>query len=176
MLRLPDGTPVAVRPLVAEDRGWLAAAVAELSPESRYRRFLAPLRTLSEAMLVRLVDEVDGVDHVALIGVLNPDSPQQARSGLVRFVRLAAAPDTAEFAITVADVAQGRGLGRLLSRAAAQAATARGIRHFTATVGADNAASLALLRRLGQTEEQRLSSPGVVELRVALPGPAAASV
>jgi hypothetical protein len=74
-LRLPDGTPVSIRPLVAADRAWLAAAVERLSPASRYRRFMSPLRTLDETMLVRLVDQVDGRGHVALVGTLNPGSP-----------------------------------------------------------------------------------------------------
>jgi acetyltransferase len=169
VLRLGDGTAVAFRPLVSADRSWIAAAVAGLSPESRYRRFLVPLRTLSEAMLIRLVDDVDGTDHVAFVAIINPgEEAKQARVGVARYVRLVAEPAVAEFAITVSDLLQAKGLGKLLARHAASHALGNGITHFAATVGADNEASLRLLRRLGDVSERRYTGPGILELRIAL--------
>jgi RimJ/RimL family protein N-acetyltransferase len=170
-LRLPDGTPVSIRPLVAADRAWLAAAVERLSPASRYRRFMSPLRTLDETMLVRLVDQVDGRGHVALVGTLNPGSPAEARGAVARFVRWPDDPTTAEMAVTVTDVVQGRGLGRVMARELADRALAAGVVEFTAMVGADNTPSLRMLAGLGAVLEQAYVSPGVLELRVALGSP-----
>lgn len=167
MLRLTDGTPVAVRPLAAADRAWLAAAVAGMSPTSRYRRFLVPLRTLTESMLVRLVDEVDGTDHVAVVAVINPGGGDaEARVGVARYVRLSSEPRAADFAVTVADLVQAKGLGRLLGRHLADHAARNGITRFVATVAADNAASLRLLRGLGEVEGRAFVGPGVLELRI----------
>ena len=96
------------------------AGLQALSPLSRYRRFLAPKPRLSPSEL-RYLTEVDGRDHVALVAVA-PRTPPTAWSGVGRFVRLAEAPDTAEFAIVVADDWQGRGLGRALAERLAAAA------------------------------------------------------
>ena len=54
----------------ASREGAPAALVAEfetLAPESRRRRFLAPVMHLSDSMLERLVDDVDGIDHVGVL-------------------------------------------------------------------------------------------------------------
>ena len=56
-----------VLPLQRTDRATLAAEFETLTPESRRRRFLAPVMHLSDAMLEHLVDDVDGIDHVALV-------------------------------------------------------------------------------------------------------------
>lgn len=165
---LPDGTTVSIRPLVAADRRWLAAAVERLSPESRYSRFLSPLRTLDEPLLARLVDSVDGIDHVAVVAELDPDGPAAARAAVGRYVRWPDDPTSAELAITVTDVVQGRGVGRVVAAHLAAVARRGGIRDFTAVVGADNIASLRTLARLGAVTQRSYASPGVLELRVSL--------
>jgi GNAT superfamily N-acetyltransferase len=169
--RLPDGTPVGIRPMVPADRRWLAAAVERLSPTSRYSRFLSPMRTLDEAMLARLVDSVDGVDHVAVVATLDPGGPADARAAVGRYVRWPQEPATAEMAITVTDVVQGRGIGRVVAADLARRAREGGITTFTAVVGADNTASVRTLARLGTVTQQSFSSPGVLELRVDLGSP-----
>lgn len=166
--RLPDGTPVAIRPLVPADRSWLAAAVEELSPASRYSRFLSPLRTLDENLLTRLVDGVDGIDHVALVGTLDPGALGEARAAVARWVRWPDDPTAAEIAVTVTDVVQGRGLGRVMARALAEVARTGGVEVFTAVVGADNIPSLRMLAGLGDVVERDLVSPGVFELKIVL--------
>lgn len=166
--RLPDGTPVAIRPLVQADRSWLAAAVEALSPASRYSRFLSPLRTLDENLLTQLVDRVDGIDHVALVGTLDPGGPGEARAAVARWVRWPQDPTLAELAVTVTDVTQGRGLGRVMARALAAVARTGGVEVFTAVVGAENTPSLRMLAGLGDVLERTMVSPGVLEIKVAL--------
>jgi hypothetical protein len=53
--------------------GALAQGYDRLSTESQFHRFLTGTPHLSEALLDRLVDGVDGVDHVALVLFLLDD-------------------------------------------------------------------------------------------------------
>ena len=162
--RLSDGTQVELRPLVPGDREALAERFAALSAESRYHRFLAPMRALTPAMLGHLVDDVDGINHVAIVcEVVGVDAV-----GIGRYVRERARPQYAEAAVTVQDGWQGRGVGRLLSSAVACLAWEQGVRYFTAMVHADNAPSLAMLARLGVVTERVASGFGVVEVVVEL--------
>ena len=63
---LADGTHAVILPLLPSDREALREGFEGLSPESRNHRFLASISHLTDAMLDHLVDEVDGIDHVAL--------------------------------------------------------------------------------------------------------------
>ena len=65
---LRDGTRIAVRALVPDDRELIVAAFERLSPRSRYLRFFSPLPRLTTGMLDALMD-VDHVRHVALVAV-----------------------------------------------------------------------------------------------------------
>ena len=162
--QLPDGTRVLLRPLVPADRDALVAAFAGLSAESRYHRFLAPLHGLTPTMLTHLVDDVDGVDHVAVVcEVVGGDAV-----GIGRYVRERGRPRHAEAAVTVHDDWHGRGVGRLLASAVATLAWQHDIRYFTALVHADNAPSLAMLARLGVVVERSSSGYGVVDVVVEL--------
>jgi GNAT superfamily N-acetyltransferase len=161
--RLRDGTPVRLRPLLPEDRGRLAAAFARLSPESRYHRFLAPMRQLSPPMLDHLVDEVDGVDHVAVVC-----ETSDGAVGIGRYIRERARPSYAEAAVTVIDDWHGRGVGSLLTAAIGRLAGEHDVRYFTALVHADNAASLAMLATLGVVVDREPMGHGVVEVVIEL--------
>lgn len=154
--------------MVHGDRLWLAEAVERLTPESRYMRFLSPLRTLDETMLRRLVDSVDGVDHVAVVATLSPGEPEAQRGSVARYIRLPHEPDVAELAITVADSLQGRGLGSLVGRWLADHARANHITTFGATIAADNTASIKIMKGLGEVVRREHPSPGVLDIRVLL--------
>jgi RimJ/RimL family protein N-acetyltransferase len=141
-LLLRDGTRLHVRPIRPSDREALAHEFERLSPESRRRRFLAPKPELSEAELRRLT-EIDHRSHEALVAI-------EAETGRgVAVARYAGEPAASEFAITVADDWQGRGIGSALSRRLLSRAREEGVRALDATVLADNHASRALLRGLG---------------------------
>src|SRR5690606_30406033 len=51
---LPDDTRVTLRPIRPEDAALTTAFVHELSPETRYQRFMNTVRELSPAMTIRL--------------------------------------------------------------------------------------------------------------------------
>ncbi|HMJ95728.1 MAG TPA: GNAT family N-acetyltransferase [Thermoleophilaceae bacterium] len=160
--RLPDGAPVLIRPIRADDKRMLSEGLRHLSDESVHRRFLTSKRSFSRAEL-RYLTEVDGRDHVALVAE-SPSGPVRRLIAVARFVRLAHDPQAAEVAITVADSWQRRGLGSLLSEQLAGEARQLGIRRFTATMAADNLAAHKLMAKLTDHLEQQHVGFGVDEL------------
>ena len=97
-----------MRPLVDDDRKRLVDAFYRLSEGSRYRRFFAPVRDLSEETLDYLV-EIDHHDHEAIVAL---DAESGDLIGVARYVRQAPGSERAEAAVVVADDWQGLGLGR----------------------------------------------------------------
>ena len=73
-------------------------------------------------------------------------------------------PDTAEFAIVIADAFQGIGLGGALAEQLAEAAIERGVRRFSATVLHENVAIRALLERISDRLAEARWSDGAGEL------------
>ena len=162
---LPDGTRILLRPIEAADKARISAALGRLSQETIRRRFLAAKPTFSTSEL-RYLTEVDGHNHLALAAVLADDP--EALVGVARCVRLSDRPDTAEFAIVVADAYQGRRLGTLLARELAGAARAVGIRRFAATMLSDNAAVRRLMATISAHLELERLEGGVREVVVDL--------
>lgn len=144
---LPDGRPVALRPVVSEDRRRLADGFQELSETSRRLRFLGAVSELSPATLHYLTD-VDHVDHVAW-GALDLHDPLVPGFGVGRFIRLVEAPTVAEFSVTVLDSAQGRGVGQTLLALLCVLAPTLGIDTLLGVVARENDVMVAWLRRLG---------------------------
>ena len=160
--RLPDGAPILIRPIRADDKRMLENGLRHLSPQSVQRRFLTPKSSFSRAEL-RYLTEVDGRDHVALV-VENPAEPARRLIAVARFVRLADDPDAAEVAIVVADDWQQRRVGTTLAELLAARARGLGIRRFTATMGADNEPAHKLMRKLSDHLERHHAGHGVDEL------------
>ena len=146
---LRDGTPAVVWPLLPGDREVLRAVWSRMSPESRFRRFFIDLPELGEDLLHLLVDTVDGVDHVALVLIALPADGTEEVAGIGRVVRDPDRPGVADVAVGVPDEWQGRGvatalLAELVSRRPA------GVHRLATHVVAGNAASMAMLARLGE--------------------------
>jgi RimJ/RimL family protein N-acetyltransferase len=142
---LRDGSQVLIRQVRPADASLLADGFAQLSARSRWMRFLAPKPELSLAEL-RYLTEIDHRDHEA-IGAVNRADGRGV--GVARYIRDAADPQAADFAVTVIDAWQGRGLGSELLARLADRARREGIHRFTALALADNAAVAGLLRRMG---------------------------
>src|SRR4051812_3638449 len=139
LLTLLDGTPVFVRPIVAEDKPLLVDGLRRISPETAMRRFLSPKVRFTPAEL-RYLTEVDQHDHIALVAVDARDA--SVLIAVARCVRVG--PDTADVAVVVGDPWQGLGLGRRLMRLLAAAAEQEGITRFAGTMLADNRPALKL--------------------------------
>ena len=166
---LPDGTRILLRPIEADDKARLTAALGRLSEETIRRRFLAAKPSFSTSEL-RYLTEVDDHDHLAIAAFLADDP--EALVGVARCVRLPTASATglvtAEFAIVVGDPFQGRGLGTLLARELSGAARAAGIRRFAATMLSDNEAVRRLMRTISADLELDRVEGGVREVVVDL--------
>jgi acetyltransferase len=155
-----------VWPLLPTDGGALRHAYADLSAESRRQRFLVPLPDLDPAMLRRLVDDVDGERHVALVLVALPEGGEEQPVGIGRLVRYRDDERTAEIAVTVADDWHGRGIGTTLASLLVATRPPQ-VERLVTEVAADNRPSLAMLRRLGSTTT-RFVHPGVLEVQIDL--------
>lgn len=171
--RLRDGSRAVIWGLLPEDREGLRAAYEHLSPETKLHRFLAPVPHLTDSMLDHLVDEVDGVDHVArVLFVLDDDAVGQP-AGLARIIRYVDQPDAADVAVTVDDAYQGRGVATALLEDLVRHRPP-GVVRLVTVVAADNEASLAMLRRLGPTTVTR-EGPHLLGVTVELAPPASAA-
>jgi RimJ/RimL family protein N-acetyltransferase len=161
---LADGTTLLVRYLEPTDREELQKGFLRLSTLSRWLRFASPIRRLSEGHL-RYLTEVDQTDHVA-VAVRDEGAPNKDGVAVARFVRLKQEPTAAEFAITVVDDYQNRGIGTLLVRVMLAAAAGRGIRILRGFVLDSNQRMLHILERFGARLSRRLDRTVVAELQV----------
>ncbi len=167
-VRLRDGTLAVIWSLLPGDRLGLREAYEHLSPESQRHRFLAPVPHLTESMLHHLVDEVDGIDHVARVAFVLDDG-NGVPAGVARMIRYTNDASTADVAVTVVDEFQGRGVATALL-ADLMRKRLKGVDRLLTEVTADNTASLAMLRRLGPTTVED-AGPNRLRVSVELPPP-----
>lgn len=160
--RLADGALIDVRPIRPDDKRALSLGLNRLSERSIQRRFLTAKPRFSQAEL-RYLTELDGRDHVALVASL-ADRRGNRMLGVARFVRLDHRPEVAEAAIVVVDAWQGRGVGSLLGVRLAEAARARRIKRFSATILSDNVPALRLMQKLSDRLERDSGRSSVSEL------------
>ena len=165
-VRLRDHTDAFVLPLQRTDRATLAAEFETLSPESRRHRFLGSALHLNDMMLQHLVDDVDGIDHIALVLVVETSPDVYDPVALARIVRYMDVPDAADLAVTVKDNWQGRGVATVLLEVLMRGRPV-GVERIVTDVFNDNRASLKMLHRLGHTTVKDLGF-GVSEVVVEL--------
>jgi GNAT superfamily N-acetyltransferase len=163
-VELRDGSHVRIRQGHHTDRDLLVRGFERLGPESRYRRFLTPMRELGKKT-VRYMTEMDHHDHEAMIAL---DERGEDGIGDAFYVRDPKRPATAEVAVTVVDAWQGRGVGTLLLDVITARARDEGIRTFTALMLARNDEMMHLFERLGPVTIVGRAS-GTVEIEVAIP-------
>lgn len=162
--RLRDGTPVTVSRITPADAPMIEDAFARLSAESRRLRFLTAKPRLSQSEL-RYLTHVDGHDHEALSAV-DPETGQGV--GVARFVRDERDPTRAEFAVTVADDWQGRGVATLLLTRLSERAREEGVERLTALVARDNEPMHELLGTLSSSVRTLDAGGDAVEYEVEL--------
>ena len=145
--RLPDGSRVLVRPITPADKAKIAAALDEMSPQSRVFRFGAMRDRLSPEELAHLT-ELDFRTHVAW-GALAIDLPGEPGIAVARFIRRPEDPGTAECAITVIDAWQRRGLGKVLLQTLLVSAAEQGVERLVRRVQPEDEAAVQLVRSMG---------------------------
>ena len=156
VVTLLDGSEVTVRALRKEDAGLERDFIRNLSPESRWMRFLGQIGDPSDS-LIRKLTELDYQHDMAFIAL-------SRESGIVREVgvsRYSLAPDgqSCECAVTVADAWQGKGLGTVLMRDLIDIARRRGIRFMFSMDANENERMRELARDLGFKREQAPDDP-----------------
>jgi GNAT superfamily N-acetyltransferase len=163
-ISLCDGSHVRIRQGHHTDRGLLLRGFERLSPESRYRRFLAPMKELTEST-IRSLTEIDHHNHEAMIAL---DERTGEGIGVARYVRNPQRPDVAELAVTVIDDWQRRGVGTLLLEVISARAREEGITRFTGLMLATNKEMMDLLQELGPVRVVDRDL-GTVEIEVPIP-------
>jgi GNAT superfamily N-acetyltransferase len=126
---------IVVRPIHAEDIELERRFIESLSPTSRRFRFLETMRTPSDALLKQLMIINPSTD-AAFVALTGKGSEERQ----IGVARLSASPDghDCEFAVTVSDEWQKKGLGTLLMRRLIDVARARGIEKMHSSDAADN--------------------------------------
>lgn len=149
-VQLRDGTKAVIHPYVPIPREAIEEAYSELSEESQFDRFLTAAPHLTDEMYEHLVEDIDGVNHIALVLVLKPDKGPDSIIGVARIVRYPEAPTDADVAVTIRDEWHGVGAATALLEVLMRHRP-EGVTRIVTVVAADNEASLAMLRRLGDT-------------------------
>jgi acyl-CoA synthetase (NDP forming)/RimJ/RimL family protein N-acetyltransferase len=138
---LRDGRTAHMRPITPADAEALVAFYAEVSDQSKYFRFFAPMPNLSEKDVHRFT-HVDHDSRVAFVLTVAEKILAVASYELL-------ASGEAEVAFLVQDAHQGRGMGQLLLEHLAQAARERGVHRFVAEVLPDNQRMLQVFYEQG---------------------------
>jgi RimJ/RimL family protein N-acetyltransferase len=160
-LALGPGRWVSFRPIEPLDRRALCAFYANLSPESRRRRFLSAGATPSVGPLA----DAEGI--VAILREPGPDDGALVAHASVQ-------PDgtgSAEVAYAVADRLQRRGIGRALVSLTLDRVRALGLQRVDAALFADNGAMRHLLLQAGAPVLRDMIDVGVEELSLDLASP-----
>jgi RimJ/RimL family protein N-acetyltransferase len=147
---LRDGTVAHIRPVRPDDEAGLQAFLRGLGSRSRRLRFFSAGTGLFLAEAAHAQAAADGVREFGLVATAGGAETIVAHGHYVL-----AGADRAEIAFAVADAYQGRGLGTLLLGRLAEAAAARGIHVFEATVLPENDAMIEVLRGSGFPVEMR---------------------
>jgi acetyltransferase len=161
VVRLAGGARVVIRPVLPQDAPLTAAFFGNLPADARYNRFMSPMRGLPPGLVERLTD-VDYRDHLALVAEVFEDG----RETVVAEARYARLPDAsqAEFAVSVAEAWQGRGLARLLLSKLVCRAAGAGVRRLVGETLAGNEKMLHLARKTGFTVRRSTDARGVMLL------------
>ena len=160
----------AIRP---DDGARLQDSHARLSPESRYRRFMAAKPRLSGSD-ARYLADIDGHDHLAIVATVT-EADGEHIVGVGRVVRIEDEPEVGDFAIVVGDAWQNQGLGAALLAHLGEAARAQGISRLRASMLADNRAIHRLIAGYAPGPLEHRRTGAVHEVEFALPQAGAAS-
>jgi GNAT superfamily N-acetyltransferase len=154
------GTPMTMRPIIADDSLKLSDFHGLLSPTSVYRRYFYLHPELSPKEIVHLTE----VDYVARLAMVVEHDGQLVAVG--RYDRYPGTSE-AEVAFVVADDYQHLGLGTLLLEHLARAARRTGISVFEASVLVENRGMLDVFRNSGYPLVTT-SATGIVSARMSI--------
>jgi acetyltransferase len=152
---LRDGGEYTIRPIHPGDAQLLQELVQNLSPESRYFRFVSSLRELPAALLSRLT-LIDYDREMALVAIhreriTDAQGEIGVKKRIVGVSRYITNPDktSCEFSLVVADDFNGKGLGSRLMLSIMEEARDKGLEEIEGLVLANNPGMLKLMKGLG---------------------------
>ncbi len=165
LVRLRDGSAVVIRRVGTDDAQALQQFFRDLSPASRYRRFLRGIRELPEDMLSRFTDP-DPAGEAVLVA-----SPPHSPTRIIGMAQYAGTDESSEIAVVVSDAWQRQRLGYHLLAALLNVAVEAGIERIHADVFADNQAMRRLASKLGCRIRTNPLAPFLVQMtRTLAPG------
>ena len=138
---LRDGRTAHLRPILPTDAEGLVEFYEQVSEQSKYYRFFAPMPHLSDRDVERFTN-VDHHDRVAFVVTLVGKILAVGRYDVVE-------PGRAEVAFLVQDQHQGRGMAQILLEHLAQAGRERGVHRFVAEVLPENRRMIQVFREQG---------------------------
>ncbi len=145
-MQLPDGRNIVIRPIRPEDAEIEDTFVRNLSPESKYFRFMHTLQELTPKMLVRFT-QIDYDREMAFIATTDVDG-REAEIAVGRYVTN---PDgaTCEPALVVGDEWRRMGIGTKIMASLMDVARNRGLTLMEGEVLSDNSTMVSLARKMG---------------------------
>ena len=152
---LRGGGEYTIRPIHPDDAQMLQDLVQNLSPESRYYRFVSSMTELPASMLSRLT-LIDYDREMALVAIhrtrqAGEDGDMVETERIVGVSRYITNPDksSCEFSLVVADDFNGKGLGSRLMLSIMEEARDKGLAEIEGLVLANNPGMLKLMKGLG---------------------------
>ncbi|MFI4889441.1 MAG: GNAT family N-acetyltransferase [Steroidobacterales bacterium] len=151
------GEAVTIRPMRITDIDIETEFIRRLSPESKHYRFMGGVKELSRDEVSRLCT-VDGRLSMAFVATTRSNKDRETEIGVSRCAP-DTEPDAREFAVTVADEWQRRGLGTLLMNQLIRSARGNGVKRLYSVALWDNDGMRALAKRLGMSASQDPANP-----------------
>jgi len=165
VVHLSRGERVVIRPVLPQDEAITRDFFAGLSGPSRYDRFMGAMRQLPPGLIERFT-HVDHANHVALVAEVFVGGVETV-VGEARYVRSADGAE-AEFAVSVAEEWQGRGLASLMLRKLICRARQMGVQRLAGETLATNERMLHLARKAGFIIRDMPGWPGAKRLELEL--------
>ena len=152
------GQAISIRPMRPEDLDIETEFVESWSAETRYNRlFSAGSHTSPERL--KQITHIDYTRDMALIATMMLED-REVQIGVARYV-LRDDDKTCEFALTVADAWQHRGIGRALMHQLMDGAAAAGVETIVGDILTSNAPMLHFMRSLGFSVESTTDGPEI---------------
>ena len=158
VVRLHGGAAAVIRRVEAGDAQALQQFFRDLSPASRYRRFLRAIRELPEDMLARFTHPGPAGEAVLIASL------PHSRTRIIGVAQYAGTGESSEIAVVVGDAWQRQGLGYHLLAELMNVAVEAGIERIHADVFADNQAMRRLASKLGCRIRTNPLAPFLVQM------------
>ena len=166
--RLPDGTRLFLRPLRASDFALAEQYFSRLSEQTRYYRFMVQTPVLTAETLERLVAALKDERAAVIVASVAHDGEDEVVGG-ARIVP-ANRHGSCEFALSVVDDWQGRGVGSALLREIVRCAGRLGYHRIEGTVLTMNTTMLKVAQQLKFHCHADPHDPGITNVTRAIVG------